>query len=63
MLHIILIWFRHNKKYIVFGKHVEGHDVLKKIENCREDHDVIVKIINGGESEDDNQNVGMSKCK
>lgn len=50
----------------MFGKLVEGHDVLEKIENCGDvegSHDVTVKIINCGENQDDNQNIGMSKCK
>ncbi|KAK1370019.1 PPIase cyclophilin-type domain-containing protein [Heracleum sosnowskyi] len=50
-----------NRKYIVFGKLVEGHDVLEKIENCGDDPDVIVKIINCGEKEDDNQNLVKRK--
>lgn len=47
----------------MFGKLVEGHDVLEKIENCGDEPDIIVKIINCGENEDDNQNLGMSKCE
>ena len=41
-----------NRKYIVFGKLVQGNEVLKKIENVGDEEgrpSVTVKIINCGE--------------
>lgn len=46
----------------MFGKLVEGHDVLEKIENCGDEEEKFVKIIKCGENQDDTQTLGMSKC-
>lgn len=44
-----------NRKNIVFGKLVKGHEVLKKMENAGDDDGkptVTVKIVNSGELHD-----------
>lgn len=41
-----------NRKYVVFGQLVQGHEVLKRIENVGDEEGkptVTVKIINCGE--------------
>lgn len=50
----------------MFGKLVEGHDVLKKIENCgdKEGRPVVtVKITKCGEHQNDGQCSGLSNCE
>lgn len=52
-----------NRKYVIFGKLVQGLDVLKKIENVGDEDGmptVTVKIIYCGEvNESENQSSGM----
>lgn len=54
-----------DRKHFVFGKLVEGHEVLKKIENAGGDDEgrptVTVKIIKCGEQENENQSSDKRK--
>jgi cyclophilin family peptidyl-prolyl cis-trans isomerase len=55
-----------DRKHVVFGKLVHGHEVLKKIENVGDEDGsptVTVKIINCGElNESKNHGATMSEC-
>ncbi|KAF3447155.1 hypothetical protein FNV43_RR12335 [Rhamnella rubrinervis] len=63
---IITFTANHNldRKHVVFGKLVHGHEVLRKIENVGEDNGsqpVTVKIINCGEFDEDKMKVNKLK--
>ncbi|KAH1212844.1 Peptidyl-prolyl cis-trans isomerase CYP95 [Glycine max] len=53
-----------DRKHVVFGKLVQGHDVLKKIEEVGDEEglpSVTVKIINCGEHNEDGKKINKSK--
>nr|KYP72436.1 Peptidyl-prolyl cis-trans isomerase cyp5 [Cajanus cajan] len=53
-----------DRKHVVFGKLVQGHDVLKKIEHVGDEEglpSVTVKIINCGEHNEDGKKINRSK--